>query len=103
MYTLMRDPVILPTSRTTIDRATIKSHLLSDAKDPFNRMPLSLDDVVPGESSTQFAFTSTVTHVTRIDVELKARIDAFLAERRNKNTAYDKPEGEIVNMDATAD
>lgn len=49
MYTLMRDPVILPTSRTTIDRATIKSHLLSDAKDPFNRMPLSLTDVIPSK------------------------------------------------------
>ena len=49
MYTLMRDPVILPSSRTTIDRATIKAHLLSDPKDPFNRMPLSLEDVVPSE------------------------------------------------------
>ncbi|KAI0346029.1 hypothetical protein BDW22DRAFT_1353692 [Trametopsis cervina] len=84
MYTLMRDPVILPSSRTTIDRATIKSHLLSDAKDPFNRMPLSLDDVTP-------------------DVELKARIDAFLSERKNRSTVYDKPEGDVVNMDGTAD
>src|SRR5205807_3795681 len=40
MFTVMKDPVRLPSSRTIIDRATIKSHLLSDAKDPFNRMPL---------------------------------------------------------------
>ncbi|KAI0697911.1 ubiquitin conjugation factor E4 [Cytidiella melzeri] len=84
MYTLMRDPVILPTSRTTLDRATIKSHLLSDAKDPFNRMPLSLEDVIP-------------------DLELKARIESFLSERRNKNTVYDRPEGDVVHMDASAD
>ncbi|KIO29369.1 hypothetical protein M407DRAFT_70531 [Tulasnella calospora MUT 4182] len=47
MYTLMRDPVILPSSKTTIDRSTIKAHLLSDPTDPFNRAPLSIDNVVP--------------------------------------------------------
>ena len=47
MYTLMRDPVTLPSSRAVVDRSTIKSHLLSDNKDPFNRMPLALEDVVP--------------------------------------------------------
>jgi ubiquitin conjugation factor E4 B len=30
-----------------MDRATIKSHLLSDTKDPFNRMPLTIEDVIP--------------------------------------------------------
>ena len=49
MFTVMRDPVILPISRTVIDRSTIKSHLLSDAKDPFNRTPLTIEDVIPGE------------------------------------------------------
>jgi ubiquitin conjugation factor E4 B len=49
MFTVMRDPVLLPTSRTVIDRSTIKSHLLSDAKDPFNRAPLTIGEVVPGE------------------------------------------------------
>ena len=48
MYTIMRDPVILPSSKTTIDRSTIKSHLLSDPKDPFNRAPLKIEDVEPG-------------------------------------------------------
>ncbi|KAJ3116866.1 hypothetical protein HK098_006463 [Nowakowskiella sp. JEL0407] len=46
MYTLMEDPVILPTSRVTMDRSTIKSHLLSDQRDPINRMPLTIDMVV---------------------------------------------------------
>lgn len=49
MFTVMRDPVILPTSRTIIDRSTIKSHLLSDAKDPFNRTPMTIEEVTPGE------------------------------------------------------
>jgi ubiquitin conjugation factor E4 B len=45
----MRDPVILPKSRAVLDRSTIKSHLLSDAKDPFNRVPLTIEEVIPGE------------------------------------------------------
>lgn len=49
MYTLMEDPVILPNSRMSIDRATIRSHLLSDPHDPFNRVPLKMEDVVPGK------------------------------------------------------
>lgn len=48
MYTLMRDPVILPQSRKVVDLSTIKSQLLSDPKDPFNRLPLSIEDVIPG-------------------------------------------------------
>ncbi|KAG6890617.1 hypothetical protein C0995_006593 [Termitomyces sp. Mi166 len=65
MATIMRDPVRLPSSRAVVDRSTIKSHLLSDPTDPFNRSPLKIEDVIP-------------------DLELKARIDAFLIERRNK-------------------
>jgi len=50
MYTLMEDPVLLPTSKTVIDRSTIRSHLLSDPNDPFNRVPLKIEDVLPGKS-----------------------------------------------------
>ncbi|KAF9884181.1 hypothetical protein FE257_002239 [Aspergillus nanangensis] len=62
MYTLMEDPVILPGSRISMDRSTIRSHLLSDPHDPFNRAPLKMEDVLP-------------------DTELKAKIEAFKAER----------------------
>ena len=50
MFTLMEDPVKLPTSRNTLDRSTIRSHLLSDPNDPFNRVPLKIEEVVPGMS-----------------------------------------------------
>ena len=30
-YTLMKDPVILPSSRITVDRPVIQRHLLSDS------------------------------------------------------------------------
>jgi len=81
MCTIMRDPVILPTSRAVIDRSTIKSHLLSDAKDPFNRMPLAIEEVIP-------------------DLELKERIESFLTERKNdRKAASSVPEEKAVKMD----
>ncbi len=77
MYTLMTDPVILPTSKTSIDRSTIRSHLLSDPNDPFNRAPLKIEDVVD-------------------DTELKGRITAFKEERKGAKLR------ELDVMDETA-
>jgi ubiquitin conjugation factor E4 B len=94
MFTVMRDPVILPTSRTIIDRSTIKSHLLSDSKDPFNRVPLTIEDVIPGECSHKSC--NTVNFYPTTDPELKERIEAFLTERRSRKAA---PSGEAPKMD----
>jgi ubiquitin conjugation factor E4 B len=47
MFSLMEDPVMLPMSRQTVDRSTIRSHLLSDQTDPFNRQPMRIEDVIP--------------------------------------------------------
>lgn len=62
MSTLMLDPVILPSSKVTVDRSTIARHLLSDQSDMFNRAPLTMDQVVP-------------------NTELKAKIDAWVKEK----------------------
>lgn len=60
----MTDPVMLPSSRKIVDRATISRHLLrfvflkimnlysienfsSDQTDPFNRNSLRMQDVIP--------------------------------------------------------
>ncbi|CRK91993.1 CLUMA_CG005573, isoform A [Clunio marinus] len=59
---LMKDPVILPSSKVTVDRSTISRHLLSDQSDPFNRSPLSMDQVIP-------------------DTELKKKIEYWIKER----------------------
>lgn len=59
---LMKDPVILPSSKVTVDRSTISRHLLSDQSDPFNRSPLSMDQVIP-------------------NTELKSKIDEWIKER----------------------
>ena len=58
---LMRDPVILP-SGNIVDRATIRQQLLNKPLDPFNRAPMTMDDIEPA-------------------VELKAKIDAWLASK----------------------
>ncbi|KAH9819920.1 ubiquitin elongating factor core-domain-containing protein [Melampsora americana] len=65
MATLMKDPVILPSSRTTVDRSTIKQHFLSDQTDPFNRMPLRLEDLIP-------------------DLELQSRITTWLRQKKEE-------------------
>eukprot|EP00127_Corallochytrium_limacisporum_P006751 Clim_evm21s235 gene=Clim_evmTU21s235 len=64
MFTLMKDPVYLPTSKTYVDRPTITSHLLSNDIDPFNRAPLTIDMVEPA-------------------AELKAKIEAWKASKKN--------------------
>lgn len=65
MYSLMSDPVILPSSRVSMDRATIRSHLLSDPNDPFNREPLKIEQVIPNE-------------------KLKEQIESFKAEKKRE-------------------
>ena len=47
MGMLMTDPVRLPTSGQIVDRSTIARQLLSAPHDPFNRQPLTLDQVEP--------------------------------------------------------
>ncbi|XP_028825944.1 ubiquitin conjugation factor E4 A isoform X2 [Denticeps clupeoides] len=63
MSTLMLDPVVLPSSNVTVDRSTIARHLLSDQTDPFNRSPLTMDQIRPNE-------------------ELKQQIHRWLAEHK---------------------
>lgn len=69
-YTLMKDPVILPSSRITVDRPVIQRHLLSDNTDPFNRSHLTADMLIP-------------------DVELKARIEEFVRSQELKRRGED--------------
>ena len=61
MCTLMTDPIKLPSGKS-MDRSVIKIHLLNDPTDPFNRQPLTLE-------------------MCQDDIELKERIDKFLAEK----------------------
>nr|CAB3495577.1 unnamed protein product [Digitaria exilis] len=81
-YTLMKDPVILPSSKVTIDRPVIIRHLLSDSTDPFNRSHLTQDMLIP-------------------NTELKLQIEEFVrSQQSRKRTAA---ESEIGEADGTAD
>lgn len=75
MFTVMEDPVILPSSKISIDRSTIKAHLLSDATDPFNRVPLKLEDV-------------------QDDIDLKAKISAFKLQKKLEKLQEKQQQGE---------
>lgn len=46
MGIMMKNPVILP-SETVVDLMTIKKHLMNEQTDPFNRQPLTLEEVKP--------------------------------------------------------
>ena len=65
VFEIMEEPVILPTSNVTLDYSTIKSHLLNNNTDPFNRLELKIEDV-------------------KFDLELKQRIQNF----KNQNNFY---------------
>ncbi|CAK7323007.1 unnamed protein product [Dovyalis caffra] len=69
-YTLMKDPVILPSSRMTVDRPVIQRHLLSDSTDPFNRSHLTADMLIS-------------------NTELKARIEEFVRSQELKRHGED--------------
>ncbi|KAK3146922.1 hypothetical protein QOZ80_3BG0275040 [Eleusine coracana subsp. coracana] len=75
-YTLMKDPVILPSSKVTIDRPVIIRHLLSDSTDPFNRSHLTQDMLIP-------------------NTELKAQIEEFVrSQQSRKRSAAESEIGE---------
>ncbi|KAK6129202.1 hypothetical protein DH2020_037032 [Rehmannia glutinosa] len=85
-YTLMRDPVILPSSKVIVDRPVIQRHLLSDGTDPFNRSQLTADMLIP-------------------DVELKARIEEFIKSqelKRRESLSMQNAKATIQPTDTTA-
>ncbi len=82
MATLMNDPVILPVSKQVVDRSTIRSHLLSDPHDPFNRSPLKIEDVIE-------------------HTELKERVAAWKVEMKRKAKSARAVQGEAEAMDTT--
>ena len=63
MDTLMKDPVNLP-SGIVMERSIIERHLLNSATDPFSRLPLTAEQLVP-------------------NLELKQRIQAWCKERKS--------------------
>ncbi|XP_029162873.1 ubiquitin conjugation factor E4 A [Nylanderia fulva] len=70
MSTVMTDPVILPSSKITLDRQTIARHLLSDQTDPFNRSPLTMDMI-------------------KSNVELQQKIQEWISQKKREKLNVD--------------
>ena len=82
MGTLMQEPVILP-SNHVVDRSVIVRHLLNSATDPFSRQPLTMEQLVPGDSSLPL-LPPTDSHPLAsfvADHELKERIEQWKASK----------------------
>ncbi|KAL4221583.1 Ubiquitin conjugation factor E4 B [Mactra antiquata] len=67
MDTLMKDPVELP-SGNIVDRPIIVRHLLNSQTDPFNRQPLSEEELIPRD-------------------DIKQKIMAWIKEKENTGSA----------------
>lgn len=80
----MEDPVLLPTSNVIVDRSTIRAHLLGDTRDPFNRKPLSMDMVQPGNAYKSPGVAGYSNPMVFVATELKNKIVEWRAEQKNK-------------------
>ena len=66
---IMNDPVILPSSKVVLDRTTIETQLINDPVDPYNRSPLTKEELIPND-------------------ELKKKIDEYLAKKKNDSKKW---------------
>lgn len=82
ILSVAQDPVQLPQSRQLVDRATINRQLLNKKVDPFSNTPLTAEQLIE-------------------QPELKARIEAWIAER--KQAWRDTKAAEAKAAEAAAD
>ena len=76
-YDLMENPVILPSSHINIDRRTIEDYLLTNPSDPFNRNPLTKEELIPND-------------------DLKKKIDEYKAKKlKEKQNKLNKKDDDI--------
>ena len=76
-YDLMENPVILPSSHINIDRRTIEDYLLTNPSDPFNRNPLTKEELI-------------------LNDDLKKKIDEYKAKKlKEKQKNLNKKDDDI--------
>jgi ubiquitin conjugation factor E4 B len=74
-FGLMEDPVTLPTSHINTDRRNIEDYILTNPTDPFNRNPLTKEELIP-------------------NVELKKKIEQYKLSKIKKKQSNTKIENE---------
>ena len=83
MDTIMSDPVQLP-SGIIMDRAIIIRHLLNSQTDPFNRQPMTEEELKPGKQLLQLYQSNYLLKYIFTDPVLKEKIDSWKKEKRRK-------------------
>ena len=84
MFTVMTDPVLLP-SGMIMDRSVINKHLLNSNSDPFNRLPLTAEQLVPGRYTVRWVFFELSSgSIISLATELKEQIDQWLRDKKNR-------------------
>jgi ubiquitin conjugation factor E4 B len=83
MGTLIIDPVKLP-SGNIVDRSIITRHLLNSQTDPFNRQPLTEEDLKPGKIPSFDLVKSPLIALFLPVPELKEKIAAWKKEKNSK-------------------
>ena len=78
-YSLMENPVILPSSHMNIDRRTIEDYLLTNPSDPFNRNPLTKEELIPND-------------------DLKKKIDEYKANKLKEKQKNSNKKNNDINI-----
>ena len=78
-YGLMENPVILPSSHMNIDRRTIEDYLLTNPSDPFNRNPLTKEELIPND-------------------DLKKKIDEYKANKLKEKQKNSNKKNDDINI-----
>jgi ubiquitin conjugation factor E4 B len=92
-YNLMENPVILPSSHMNIDRRTIEDYLLSNPSDPFNRNPLTKDELIPNDELKK---KIDEYKINKIKEKQKNKINKG---KNNKENSIKNEENNIKNND----
>ena len=88
-YNLMENPVILPSSKINIDRRTIEDYLLTNPSDPFNRNPLTKEELIPNEKLKK-----------KID---EYKLQKFKEKQKNKNNSNKNETDKDITKQETKD
>ncbi|KJP89534.1 hypothetical protein AK88_00745 [Plasmodium fragile] len=86
---IMLDPVLLPTSGIVIDRKNIERHLMSEPNDPFNRAPLTKEQLVPMPELKE----EIHKFINELKQEKKRKKKMKLLELDGQNESVDKEGG----------
>ena len=92
-YNIMENPVILPSSKINIDRRTIEDYLLTNPSDPFNRNPLTKEELIPNDELKK---KIDEYKINKIKEKQKNKINK---DTNNKENSTKNEENNIKNND----